>query len=267
MMSSTATLVSDSLVLARRNLEHIRQVPERLLDVTLQPLMFVLLFGYVFGGVIHISGGSYHEYLLGGIMVQTVAFGLIGPALALATDLGEGILDRFRSLPMRRPAFLFGHIIASMGAALLAVAIIAGSGLVIGWRIHTDVPHALAGFGLLILFSFAMIWVGAVIGLIVRSPDAVMGLAFMVVFPLTFLSNAFVPADGLPSVLRTISAWNPVSAMVAAVRDLFGNPTAVPHDPSWPLRHPVFSAVLGCLVLLAVMIPLALHLFQAKTTD
>jgi ABC-2 type transport system permease protein len=261
------TLVSDSLILARRNLEHVRQVPERLIDVTLQPLMFVLLFAYVFGGVINVPDGNYREYLLGGILIQTLAFGLVGPATSIASDVTEGIVDRFRSLPMRRPAYLAGHVIAGMAAGLVALAVLTVSGLVVGWRIHTDLAHAVAGFGLLVLFAFAMVWIGTLVGLLVRSVDAVMGIAFLAVFPLTFLSNAFVPADGLPAGLRTLSAYNPLSSMVAAVRELFGNPTAVPGDPSWPLRHPVVAAVLWCGVLLAVAVPAVMWLFRARMTE
>jgi ABC-2 type transport system permease protein len=259
--------LSDTLVLARRNLAHVRQIPEKLIDVTVQPLMFVLLFAYVFGGVIHVpGGGNYHEYLIGGILIQTLAFGLAGPATAMATDVGEGILDRFRSLPMSRSAFLLGHVVAEFAAAMLAIAVLTVSGLIVGWRIHTDVPHAMAGFALLAAFAFAMLWVGTLVGLIARSADAVMGIAFLVVFPLTFLSNAFVPASGLPATLQTIAEWNPVSALAAAVRTLFGNPVATPHDAAWPLQHPVLSASLWCLVLLALCIPLTIKRFRARTT-
>ena len=260
-------LLSDSLVLARRRLAHVRQIPEKLIDVTLQPLMFVLLFAFVFGGVIHIPGGSYREYLIGGILVQTLAFGLAGPATSMATDMTEGIVDRFRSLPMSRSAFLLGHLMAEMAATLLALAVLCGSGLVVGWRIHAGVPDALAGFGLLLLFALAMVWLGTLIGLVVRSPDAVMGIAFTVVFPMTFLANAFVPVTGLPDGLRTVAEWNPVSAMVAAVRTLFGNPTAIPVDAAWPLQHPVPSALAWCAVLLALTVPLTLRRFRARTTS
>ena len=140
-----------------RNLQHVRQIPEKLLDVTIQPLMFVLLFAYVFGGVIHVNGGSYREYLIGGVLIQTIAFGIMGPATAIATDLQEGIVDRFRSLPMARSAYILGHLLAELAAATLGIAVLCLSGLIVGWRIHTDLPHALAGFALLLLFAFAML--------------------------------------------------------------------------------------------------------------
>jgi ABC-2 type transport system permease protein len=259
--------LQDSLVLARRNLAHVRQIPEKLIDVTLQPLMFVLLFSYVFGGVIHIPGGSYREYLLGGIAVQTLSFGMMGPGTAIATDLGEGIVDRFRSLPMARSAYLLGHLLAELAASMLAIAILTGSGLIIGWRIHTDVLHAVLGFALLILISFTMIWIGTLLGVLARSPDAVQGAIFLVVFPLSFISCAFVPLAGLPAGLRTLAEYNPISAFSAAIRVLFGNPTAIPHDVPWPLEHPVLASVLWCAALLSTAIPGTLWAFRQRTTD
>ena len=258
-------LVSDSLVLARRNLAHVRQIPEKLLDVTLQPLMFVLLFAFVFGGVIHIAGGSYREYLIGGILVQTIAFGIMGPGTAIATDLTEGIVDRFRSLPMSRSAFLIGHLIAEFAAASLGVTVLTLSGLIVGWRIHTDVPHAIAGFAILLLFATAILWLGTLFGLIVRSADAVQGLVFVIIFPLTFLSSAFVPIAGLSSGLRTLAEWNPISSVIAATRTLFGNPTAIPDNPALPLQHPVISSLIWCAALLAIAVPLAIWRYRART--
>jgi ABC-2 type transport system permease protein len=259
--------VSDSLVIARRSVEHIRQIPEKLLDVTLQPLMFVLLFAFVFGGVIAVPGGDYREYLIGGILVQTLAFGLVGPATSMATDLTEGIVDRFRTLPMARSAFLLGHLMAELGGMVIAIAVLTVSGLVVGWEIHTDVLHAVAGFGLLVAFAFAMLWVGTLVGVLVRSPDAVMGLAFLIVFPLTFLASTFVPIDGLPDGLRQIAEWNPISALAAGTRELFGNPAAVPADAPWPLAHPVVASLAWCAALLAITVPLTLNRFRARISD
>ncbi len=235
--------------------------------MTLQPLMFVLLFGLVFGGVIAVpGGGNYHEYLIGGILVQTIAFGLVGPATALATDLTEGIVDRFRTLPMSRSAFLVGHMIAALGASLVSITVLGLSGLVIGWRIHTDPLHVLAGVGVLLVFAFAMLWVGALVGVLVRSPDAVMGFAFLIVFPMTFLASTFVPIEGLPGGLQVIAEINPVSSLAAATRDLFGNPSGLPDDPAWTLAHPVLSSLMWCIALLAVAVPVTMRRFQARTT-
>jgi ABC-2 type transport system permease protein len=259
--------VSDSLALAGRNLQHVRQIPEKLLDVTLQPIMFVLLFAFVFGNVIAVPGGDYRAYLVGGILVQSLAFGMMGPGTSIATDLGEGMVDRIRSLPTSRSAYLFGHFAAELAASLLAIVILCASGFVVGWSIESSAPEALAGVLLLVAFASAMIWLGTLLGVTARSPDAVQGFVFMTVFPLTFLSNAFVPAAGLPSGLQTLAEWNPVSAVVAAVRSLFGNPTAVPPDAPWPLEHPVLAATLWSALFLAVSIPLTIRRFRRRTTE
>jgi ABC transporter DrrB family efflux protein len=263
----TRWLVSDSLALAGRNFEHVRQIPEKLLDVTLQPIMFVLLFSYVFGGVINVPGGDYKAYLIGGILVQTLAFGMMGPGVSIATDLGEGMVDRIRSLPTSRSAYLVGHFLAELGAAIVGIAVLVATGFVVGWSIDSSVLEAIGGFALLILFAGAMIWLGTLVGVIARSPDAVQGFAFMTVFPLTFLSNAFVPVSGLPDGLRQIAEWNPVSSVVAGVRTLFGNPTAIPSDAAWPLQHPVIAGVFWSVAFLAVAAPLTIWFFKRRTTE
>ena len=263
---SVRWLVSDSLALARRNLAHVRQIPEKLIDVTVQPLMFVLLFTFVFGAVIHVPGGSYRQYLIGGILVQTLTFGMMGPAASLANDLNEGIVDRFRSLPIVRSAFLIGHVIAELATSILGIVVMTASGLIVGWRIHSSFGDAVGGFGLLLLFAIAMISLGLLLGATVRSTDSVQGVGFLVVFPLTFISNVFVPAGGLATGLRTVAEYNPVSALAAAVRTLFGNPTAVPRDAAWPLQHPVVAAVAWSLAILLVTAPLAAHRYRVRTS-
>jgi ABC-2 type transport system permease protein len=267
-LASTARLgLTDSLVLARRNLSHVRQIPEKLIDVTIQPLMFVLLFAYVFGGAIAVPGGNYHEYLMGGIFIQTLVFGVMGPAMSMATDLTEGVLDRFRTLPIARSAFLVGHVLAEFAASMLGLSVMTAAGFIVGWGIHTDVLHAAAGFGLLLLVAFSMLWLGMLLGSVVRSADAVQGIVFIVIFPLTFVANAFVPAGTLPGVLQTVAEWNPISAMAAAVRTLFGNPTATPADAAWPLQHPVVSSLVWCALILAVTVPLAIAAYRRRTED
>jgi ABC-2 type transport system permease protein len=257
-------LVSDSLVLARRNLEHVRQIPEKLLDVTLQPIMFVLLFAFVFGGVIDVPGGDYTAYLIGGILVQSIAFGMMGPGVSIASDLGEGMVDRIRSLPTSRSAYLLGRFLAELAAACLAIVLLTATGFAVGWSIDSSVLEAVGGFALLVLFAAAMIWLGTLLGVIARSPDAVQGVVFMTVFPLTFLANTFVPVAGLSPVLRTFAEWNPVSALAAAVRTLFGNPTALPADAAWPLRHCELVAVAWCLLLIATAMPVAIWKFRTR---
>jgi ABC-2 type transport system permease protein len=258
--------VSDTLAIARRSAAHIRQTPEKLLDVTVQPLMFVLLFAFVFGGAIHVSGGSYREYLIGGILVQTIFFGMFAPAISIATDLKEGVLERFRSLPMSRPAFLFGHLTAELAAMVLALVIMTVSGLIVGWRIDAGVLSALAGYGLLLLLATLALWLGTLLGIAARSPDAVTGVAFIVIFPLTFVSSAFVGTGTLPDGLRQVAEYNPVSAFAAAVRTLFGNPTAIPADAVWPLAHPVLASLIWAVVGLAVVVPATMRLYKRRTT-
>ncbi|HEX5146069.1 MAG TPA: ABC transporter permease [Conexibacter sp.] len=258
--------LADSLAFAGRNLAHVRQVPEKLMDVTLQPLMFVLLFAFVFGGVIHVPSGNYREYLIGGIVVQTLGFGVMGPGVSIATDLTEGIVDRFRSLPASRAAYLYGHLLAELAAAMLGVAVMMLTGLLIGWGIHADVPHALAGVALIVLIATTALWVGTLLGVVVRVPDAVQGFVFVLIFPLTFVSNVFVPASGLPDGLRQVAEWNPFSAFAAALRTLFGNPTALPDNAPWPLTHPVLASVLWCAGLLALVVPLTIDRYRARTT-
>jgi ABC-2 type transport system permease protein len=260
-------LVSDAAVLAKRQFAHIRQIPEKLFDVTLQPVMFVLLFSFVFGNVIAVpGGGDYREYLIGGIIVQSLAFGMMGPGVSMATDLGEGIIDRFRSLPMSRPAYLLGHLTAEFAASVLAVAIMVISGLIVGWGISSTPLEAIGGFGLVLLLGISMVWLGTLIGVVVRTPDAVQGIAFVAVFPLTFVANTFVPVSGLPDGLRQFAEYNPVSSWAAGIRTLFGNPTAIPDGAAWPLQHSVLASVLWCIVVLAVAVPLTLRAFQNRTT-
>jgi ABC transporter DrrB family efflux protein len=258
----------DTWVFAGRNAQHIRRLPEKLLDVTVQPLMFTLLFAYVFGGAIGVPGGNYREYLIGGILVQSICFGMMGPATSIATDQQEGVIDRFRALPAKRSAYLSGHFLAEVSGLGLAILILLGSGLLVGWRTHTDVAHIATAFVLLLLFAAAMVWIGTLIGLLVRTPDAVMGVGFTVVFPLTFISNAFVPTFTMPSALRTFADWNPISGVVAAVRELFGNASGQPSSsPAWPLQHAVPFAFASCLLLLAIAVPLSLRRYRARTID
>jgi ABC transporter DrrB family efflux protein len=259
--------VSDTVAMAGRNLQHVRQIPEKLLDVTLQPIMFVLLFAFVFGNVIHVPGGDYRSYLIGGILIQSLGFGMMGPGTSIATDLGEGMVDRIRSLPTSRTAYLAGHFLAELMATLVAIVILCATGFAIGWSIHGSVLDTLEGVALLVAFASAMIWLGTLVGVIARSADAVQGFAFMVIFPMTFLSNVFVPAAGLSSGLRQIAEWNPISSIAAAVRTLFGNPTAIPHNPPWPLAHPVAAAFMWTAFFLAVAVPLTIWRFRARTTE
>jgi ABC transporter DrrB family efflux protein len=261
------SLAVESTIYARRNLEHIRQVPEKLTNVTIQPLMFVLLFAYVFGGAINVGGAGYKEYLIGGILIQTLAFAMMGPAMSIATDLQEGVIDRFRSLPSRRTAYLLGHYLAELAGSVLTIVILLGTGLIVGWRTHTGFLHVAEALLLLLVFASAMIWLGLWLGILVRSPDAVMGIGFVIVFPLTFISNAFVPLESLPSVLQWVASVNPVSVLIAAVRTLFGNPVAPVTKHTWPIDHPVAAAWIYSLALVILGWIIAQRRYRARTTD
>jgi ABC-type polysaccharide/polyol phosphate export permease len=192
---------------------------------------------------------------------------MMGPGVSMATDLGEGMVDRIRSLPTSRAAYLVGHYRAELGAAVIGIVVLMATGFAVGWSIDSSVIEAIGGVALLILFASAMIWLGTLLGVLARSPDAVEGIVFITVFPLTFLSNAFVPTERLSDGLRQVAEWNPFSAVFAAVRTLFGNPTAIPADAPWPLTHPVMAAVLWSALFLALAVPLAIGRFRSRTTE
>jgi ABC transporter DrrB family efflux protein len=269
-MSNTVTrntLMTDASIFARRNLEHIRQVPEKLTNVTIQPLMFVVLFAYVFGGAIQVGGAGYKEYLIGGILVQTLAFAMMGPAMSIATDIQEGVIDRFRSLPARQSAYLLGHYLAEMLGSILTIVILLSAGLVVGWRTHASVFEVTEALLLLLLFASAMIWIGLWLGIQVRSPDAVMGIGFVIIFPLTFISNAFVPIQSMPEVLQWVATVNPVSVVIAAVRTLMGNPISLVTKHVWPSDHPVAAAWIYCAVLVVFGWIIAQRRYRERTKD
>jgi ABC-2 type transport system permease protein len=257
--------ISDGLVITRRNLTHVRHVPEKLLDVTVQPIMFVLLFAYVFGSAISVPGGNYREYLMAGIFAQTMAFSTASSAVSISDDMAKGVIERFRSLPMSRSAVLLGRTGADLASNSLGLTVLVLSGLTVGWRMHNGVLQGVAGLALLLLFAYAMSWVGTLLGLLVRAPDAAQTIGFVVMFPLTFVANTFVPTQGMPTWLRTIAEWNPLSAVVAATRQLFGNPSGGA-STAWPLEHAVFAALIWCLLILAVALPLATYRYQRATT-
>ncbi len=259
--------MNDATTLARRNLEHIRQVPEKLTNVTVQPLMFVLLFAYVFGGAIRVEGGNYNEYLLAGILIQTLAFAMMGPAISVATDFQEGVIDRFRSLPTRRSAYLLGHYFAEMLGSILTIVILLGTGLIVGWRTHAGALEVTEGIVLLLVFASGIVWMGLWLGVLVRSPDAVMGIGFVIVFPLTFVSNAFVPIKSMPTVLQWMATINPVSVLIAAMRELFGNPVTPVTKHVWPIDHPVAAAWIYSVALVALGWIIAQRRYRARTTD
>lgn len=262
-------LLHDSWVLARRGLTHLRRQPEALTDATIQPVMFVLMFGYVFGGAIKVpGGGSYREFLMGGIFAQTLVFTSFGVALALANDRKNNAVDRFRSLPISRGALLSGHAIANLLKAMLPIVLMSLCGLVIGWRIRSSFVDATVGYLLMIGFAFAMVWVGVLLGSAVATPEGVQGIAFVALFPLTFVASTFVPTATMPGILKPIAEWNPVSALSDALRVQFGNPNTpvMPGDP-WSIRHSVAYAAIWIVGIIVVCAPLAVRAFDRSIKD
>jgi ABC-2 type transport system permease protein len=264
MSGSRTTLISDTWVIARRGIKHMRRQPEALADATIQPVMFVLLFAFVFGGAIAVpGGGSYKEFLMGGIFAQTIIFGAFGVAISLAHDRNNGAIDRFHSLPIPRAAVLAGHSVANLIRALLPIALMSITGLVVGWRIHSGILDVLAAYGLMVVFSFAVIWLGVLVGSAVATPEAVQGVAFIAIFPITFIASTFVPTSTLPGVLKTIAEWNPTSSLANALRHLFENPGGVaPPGAVWPIAHPVAYTLIWAVGIVVVCAPLAVRQYQ-----
>ncbi len=259
---SAVDVLSDSAVVAKRNLIKIKRVPDLLVFTTMSPIMFVLLFGYVFGGAIDPAGGGagYREFLIAGIFAQTVIFGATITGSGLAEDVRKGIIDRFRSLPMAPSAVLTGRTLSDVLNNVIVLVVMSLTGLAIGWRINTSFLEALGGYLLLLTFAYAVSWVMAWIGLLVPSPEVVNNASFMVIFPLTFVANTFVPLDTLPGPARAFAEWNPVSAVTQAARHLFGNadpnPAAV-EPTAWSLTHPVLYTLLWAAGIILVFAPLA----------
>lgn len=262
-MSQLMWLAADGYNVTRRNLIKIKRMPELMVWVLMSPIMFVLLFSYVFGGSINVPGVNYREFLIAGIFAQTVVFGATYTGASLAEDMQKGIIDRFRSLPMTRSAVLVGRTASDIVYNVLSITIMSLTGLLVGWRIRTSFWEAVAGFGLLLLFSYAFSWVMATVGLAVPSPEVVNNASFMVIMPLTFVSNAFVPSDSLPTPLRIFAEWNPVSAVTQAARELFGNtnPLAPPSE-AWSMQNPILYTLIWVVVILAIFVPFAVGLYK-----
>jgi ABC transporter DrrB family efflux protein len=252
--------LGDGHVIAMRNIIKIKRVPEVLMFVLISPIMFVLLFAYVFGDSIDIPGGSYREFLVGGIFAQTVVFGATFTGAGIADDMQKGIIDRFRVLPMSRSAMLIGRTASDVIYNVLSLVIMALTGLIVGWRINSSFGEAALGFVLLLAFAYAFSWVMAYVGLLVPSVEVINNAAFVVIFPLTFIANTFVPSENLPGVLRTFAEWNPVSAVTLAARELFGNiPPGTPEPTVWPLQNAVLYTIIWIVIIVAVFAPLAVR--------
>jgi ABC-2 type transport system permease protein/oleandomycin transport system permease protein len=255
-MTALRYAVSDTVVLAKRNLLRIPRQPDLLLAFTIQPVMFVLLFVYVFGGAIQTPGFDYVDFLMPGIIVQSLAFGGFVTALGLAEDLKKGLIDRFRSLPMARAAVLTGRTLADVATNVLQLAILIAVGLAVGFDFTTGVPRILAGIGLLVLVGYAFSWVFAFIGLASSSPEASNAYGFIVILPLTFASSAFVPVESMPSGLAAFAEHNPITTMVDATRALF---------LGTPAGSDVWAAVVWTLGITAVFAILSVWRYRRAT--
>ncbi|MET9373260.1 ABC transporter permease [Streptomyces sp. NPDC002992] len=265
-----AQSISDSLVVAKRNLIRMTRIPEMIIFGLIQPIMFVVLFSYVFGGSISVGGSTspaaYREFLMAGIFAQTVTFATAGAGAGIADDMHKGLIDRFRSLPMARGAVLTGRTLADLVQTTLTLVVLAIVALLVGWRTHENIGKVLGGFALLLLLGYAFSWIGALIGLSVRTPEAATSGGLIWLFPLTFISNAFVPSENMPTFLRTIAEWNPFSATVQAARELFGNlPPGYPVPDAWPMQHPVWASIIWSVLIIVVFRTLAVRKYRSAT--
>lgn len=260
--------VHDSLVVAKRNLIRMLRIPEMIIFGLIQPIMFVVLFAYVFGGSVNVGGtsdaGAYREFLMAGIFAQTVTFATAGAGAGIADDMNKGLIDRFRSLPMSRGAVLTGRTLADLVQTALTLVVLGIVGVLVGWRVHNGIPKMFGAFALLLLLGYAFSWIGALIGLSVRTPEAATSGGLIWLFPVTFVSNAFVNPSGMPTWLRHVAEWNPFSATVQACRKLFGNPGVV-ESGAWPMQHPVWASLIWSVVIIAAFRTLAVRKYRSAT--
>lgn len=259
---NTIRAATDARLLAGRNLRRLPRAPEQIGGLLAQPIMFTLLFTYVFGGAIAVPGhGSYAQYLLPGIMVQVMAFASIGTAAGVAEDMAGGLVDRFRSLSIARSAVLVGRSISDLAQRGFQLLILIALGLAAGWRTHHGLVATLAGLGLLTIFGVVFGWIGTWIGLVSRNVEAASNVGLLWLFPLTFIANTFVPLTGMPTWLRPVAEWNPLSAMVASCRQLFGDPAS--NGAAWPLTHPTVAALAWSALLLTAFAVLSIRRYAA----
>lgn len=260
--------LGDVAVLTARNLVHIAREPLRLSDVTIQPVLFTLLFIYVFGAGIGLPHGeSYKSFAVAGLLALNLTTSAVGTGVGLSDDLTTGVIERFRTLPMWKPAVLVGRSLTDLITAAICAGFVLIVGLLLGWRPHADAASTAAGIGVFLLFSYALSWVCACIGLASKDAESAQGVGLVVLFPLAFVSNAMVPTQHMPGVLRAIADWNPVSAVTAAGRHLFSNPNPSAAIHAWPMQHPVVASLVWSAALLIVFAPLATMLYRRRTAD
>jgi ABC-2 type transport system permease protein len=246
--------ITDGLAAAERLLTKLRHDPAAIVTTVGAPVVMVLIFGYIFGSAIAVPGSDYRAFLIPGLYA-TIAANILPSMVAMARDSSRGVVDRFRSLPITRAAIPFGHAAATAVYGLASFVLMGLCGLAVGWRLHRGAGDALAALALLLAFQFAATWVGMYLGLVIGKEETA-AQASILIFPVTTLSNVFVPTSGMPAWLRTIADWNPVSALAAAARQLFGNPGS-PANGAWPLQHPVAASLAWTALLLIVFVPLA----------
>lgn len=257
------TLAADAWTMTRRNMTHVVRGPEEVVLYFTLPIMFVLVFGYVFGSGMAVPGagrGHYREFLLPGVFAMTMLYGMGATATAVAADTSRGVVDRFRSLPVARSALVVGRSVADLGRALLEMTTLVGCGVLVGWRWHDGAGRALVAVGLLLLMRLAITWIGIYLGLALADPDTVGVVVFPLAFPLTAVSSVFVDPQLMPGWLGAVASWNPLSSTVTACRELFGNPTST--ADSWVAEHALLMATLWPLVLVAVFVVLATRRYQ-----
>ncbi len=260
--------LNDVWSMTRRNLVHISREPMQLSDVTIQPVLFTVLFVYIFGGAIPIpGGGNYVDYLLAGLLSLNLVTSTMGTAVGLSTDLHEGMIDRFRALPMWRPSVLVGRSVADLLTSCLCALIVGLTGLAVGWRPGSAFISIVGGFALVLLFSYALTWIAACVGMNSKSPESAASFGFIVLFPLSFVSNAMVPTQHMPGWLQAVANWNPVSAVTAGARVLWDNPNPASTISAWPMQHPVEASLIWSVVIMVVAAPLAAHFFKRRTTE
>ncbi|GAA4188516.1 ABC transporter permease [Streptosporangium oxazolinicum] len=267
-MNALQMAVSDGMTITRRNVLKIRRAPDLLGGVIILPIVFVLLFAYVFGSMMSLPGMSYQEYMIPGIFVQTIVTSAQITGYTLTLDLQKGIFDRLRTLPMSPSAVLTGQTSSDVLMNVSSVVAMTLVGLAVGWRIHSEPYRAVLGFLLLLLFAYAFSWVTATVALALRKPEVFNNIATIVSMPLVFLSNAFVDSTRLPGPLRVVAEWNPVSTVVQAARELFGNTNAaMPVPDAWPLQHAVAATLLWSALLLVVFVPLSIRLYKRAVSQ
>jgi ABC-2 type transport system permease protein len=254
------------IVLTGRNLAHIAREPLRLSDVIIQPVVFTLLFVYVFGSAVA-GAGSYTQFAIAGLLAMNVATSAVGTAIGLSGDLATGVIDRFRTLPIWRPSILVARSVCDLLGANLCSATVAATGLAMGWRPQGSIAGAIAGFAIFLLFSYALCWGCICLALVTKSPESAQGIGLVILFPLAFVSNALVPTGHMPVVFRALADWNPLSAVTTAARHLWVNPNPSAAIHAWPMQHPVEAALLWSIALLAIFAPLAARLYRHRTAS